>query len=414
LGALAWGGAAPHNPGGNLRKLSRPQAVRAGPAGPCCAGCRAGLVGRSPSRPVPAPAARAGCRRRAADERPGRRQSGDGHRRPGDPAARELDTIGAMNEHPAPPDTARFALELMVAAARLYYLQDATQAELADRLGTSPTVSRLLAEARRVDIVGIDIVEPTDGGLDELAGPTAASLGISKLWLVPAGTRPALGTALAPARAAGPAGRTPAGGGRAVWSPRVRPCTRPPRLSFPSSPASSSCRRSGAGTSPRRGSRPTRSPVRSPSRSGRASRLPLRARPAKQGPALAAARRPGAARRARPVGPGQLRPARCRGAPAAASVPARVLLPRRPWLQNAVCARFASTTRTAHRRRFLVPRFCCRPTWRRCAASPRRSPWQPVPRSWAASGPAPGRDGWTSWSPTRPPPRACWAPVPER
>ncbi len=104
-----------------------------------------------------------------------------------------------MNEHPAPPDAACFAPELMVAAARLYYLQDATQAEIADRLGTSPTVSRWLAEARRVGIVGIDIVEPTDGGLDKLARRRSASLGIWKVWLVPAGTRPALGTALAPA-----------------------------------------------------------------------------------------------------------------------------------------------------------------------------------------------------------------------
>ncbi len=110
-----------------------------------------------------------------------------------------LTRAAGVNVHPAPPDAARFAPELMVAAAPPSYLQDATQAEIADRLGTSPTVSRLLAEARRVGIVRIDIVEPTDGGLDELARLTAASLDISKVWLVPAGTRPALGTALAPA-----------------------------------------------------------------------------------------------------------------------------------------------------------------------------------------------------------------------
>ncbi len=93
-----------------------------------------------------------------------------------------LTRSAGMDEHPAPPDAARFAPELMVAAARLYYLQDATQAEIADRFGTSrPTVSRLLTEARRVDIVRVDIVEPTDGGLDELARPTAAALGISKV-----------------------------------------------------------------------------------------------------------------------------------------------------------------------------------------------------------------------------------------
>ncbi len=108
-----------------------------------------------------------------------------------------------MNEHPAPPDAARFTPELMVAAARLYYLQDATQAEIADRWGTSPAVSRLLAEARRVGVVGVGVgvgsVEPIVGGLDELAGRRSALLGISKVWLVSAGTRPALGTALAPA-----------------------------------------------------------------------------------------------------------------------------------------------------------------------------------------------------------------------
>ena len=44
------------------------------------------------------------------------------------------------------------------------------------------------------------------------------------------------------------------------------------------------------------------------------------------------------------MGPAPLRPARCRGAPAGASVPTQVLLsPDDPWLQNAVgdiCARF--------------------------------------------------------------------------
>ncbi len=105
-----------------------------------------------------------------------------------------------MSDHSGPLDAARFAPELMVAAARLYYLQEATQAEIADRLGTSrPTVSRLLAEARRVGIVRIDVIEPAAGGQDELACRTAAALGLAKVWLVPAGTRPAQGAALAPA-----------------------------------------------------------------------------------------------------------------------------------------------------------------------------------------------------------------------
>jgi len=57
LGALARGGAAPHNPGGNPGKLSRPQAVHAGPAGAVLCGLScwpARLLGWLPS-PVPAP-----------------------------------------------------------------------------------------------------------------------------------------------------------------------------------------------------------------------------------------------------------------------------------------------------------------------------------------------------------------------
>ena len=56
MGALAWGGAAPHSPGGSLGQLSRPQAVHAGPAGPvlCGLSCWSGrLLGWLPS-PVPA------------------------------------------------------------------------------------------------------------------------------------------------------------------------------------------------------------------------------------------------------------------------------------------------------------------------------------------------------------------------
>ena len=52
MGALARGGAAPHNPGGNLRKLSRPQAVHARPAGAglCGLSCwSGGLLGWLPS-----------------------------------------------------------------------------------------------------------------------------------------------------------------------------------------------------------------------------------------------------------------------------------------------------------------------------------------------------------------------------
>ncbi len=134
-----------------------------------------------------------------------------------------------------------------------------------DRFGTSrPTVSRLLTEARRVDIVRFDIVrfdivrfdivEPTDGGLDELPRPTTAALGISKVWLVPAGTRPAPDTALAPSvRQARLAAHLRAGDALLVTSDRtVHAAAQAELPELP--PASSSCRRSGAGTSRRRGS----------------------------------------------------------------------------------------------------------------------------------------------------------------
>ena len=105
-----------------------------------------------------------------------------------------LTRSAGMDEHPAPPDPARFAPELMPLRPGCTTCRTRPRAR-SDRFGTSrPTVSRLLTKARRVDIV-----EPTDGGLDELARPTAAALGISKVWLIPAGTRPAPGTALAPA-----------------------------------------------------------------------------------------------------------------------------------------------------------------------------------------------------------------------
>ena len=58
----------------------------------------------------------------------------------------------------------RFTPELMYSAASLYYLQDSTQAEIAEHLGMSrATVSRLLSEARRVGIVRIDVVSPVVG-----------------------------------------------------------------------------------------------------------------------------------------------------------------------------------------------------------------------------------------------------------
>jgi DNA-binding transcriptional regulator LsrR (DeoR family) len=80
----------------------------------------------------------------------------------------------------------RFSAELMHAAASLYYLQDATQAEIAERLGTSrPTVSRLLSEARRLGIVRIEVVAPAAAAETDLAERTARALDLTAVHLSP-------------------------------------------------------------------------------------------------------------------------------------------------------------------------------------------------------------------------------------
>ena len=67
----------------------------------------------------------------------------------------------------------------MHAAATLYYLQDATQAEVAVKLGVSrATVSRLLSEARQAGIVRIEVIAPVDEDLDRLSRDTYTALGL--------------------------------------------------------------------------------------------------------------------------------------------------------------------------------------------------------------------------------------------
>jgi DNA-binding transcriptional regulator LsrR (DeoR family) len=86
----------------------------------------------------------------------------------------------------------------MVLAAQLYYLQDRTQADIARELGISRAgVSRVLAEARRLGIVKIEIAPPALADLDELAEATGAALGLTAVHLTAsAGTGTALGEAL--------------------------------------------------------------------------------------------------------------------------------------------------------------------------------------------------------------------------
>ncbi|MEY9950787.1 sugar-binding transcriptional regulator [Leifsonia sp. EB34] len=86
-----------------------------------------------------------------------------------------------------PPGSAsRFPLDTLYGAAHMYYLEDATQSEIAGRLGVSrPTVSRLLAEARRIGLVRIEIVNPREPELDALASRLRDVLGIDRVWIAP-------------------------------------------------------------------------------------------------------------------------------------------------------------------------------------------------------------------------------------
>jgi DNA-binding transcriptional regulator LsrR (DeoR family) len=99
--------------------------------------------------------------------------------------------------------TPRFPKALMHAAASLYYLEDANQAAIAERLGTSrATVSRLLAEARREGIVRIEVVAPVDHDLDALSARVAGALGLDAVHLSSLPTGASVGASLAPALSA--------------------------------------------------------------------------------------------------------------------------------------------------------------------------------------------------------------------
>ena len=105
--------------------------------------------------------------------------------------------MASSKEASGHPD-GRFSRELMHVAASLYYLQDATQAEIADRLGTSrATVSRLLSEARRQGLVRIDVPPLVDRDNSALAGQVADALGLRHVELAESTAGPLLGPALA-------------------------------------------------------------------------------------------------------------------------------------------------------------------------------------------------------------------------
>lgn len=78
----------------------------------------------------------------------------------------------------------KFPLDTLYEAARMYYLEDANQVQIAEAMKVSrPTVSRLLAEARRIGIVRIEVVNPAQAGSGTLAAELAAALGLEKVYL---------------------------------------------------------------------------------------------------------------------------------------------------------------------------------------------------------------------------------------
>lgn len=78
----------------------------------------------------------------------------------------------------------RTPVHVLYTVAVEYYLQDATQAEIATRLHTSrATVSRMLAEARRRGIVHIDVRQPHLGSAVALSEAVADALGLADVYL---------------------------------------------------------------------------------------------------------------------------------------------------------------------------------------------------------------------------------------
>ncbi|WP_330253988.1 helix-turn-helix domain-containing protein [Nocardia sp. NBC_00565] len=92
----------------------------------------------------------------------------------------------SSSDAPAPTtaESGHFAPSLLYAAAKMYYEEEATQAEVARKLGTSrATVSRLLSQARREGIVRIEVREPRADDHGGLADRLAAAIGLQRVYL---------------------------------------------------------------------------------------------------------------------------------------------------------------------------------------------------------------------------------------
>jgi DNA-binding transcriptional regulator LsrR (DeoR family) len=97
------------------------------------------------------------------------------------------------------PVRGRFPQTLVYQAARLYYLEHATQAQIADQLGTSrPTVSRLLAEARASGVVRVQVRNPDEGEMSALEQRLVEQLGLLAAYIAPSVKNAPVGQLLAP------------------------------------------------------------------------------------------------------------------------------------------------------------------------------------------------------------------------
>lgn len=77
-------------------------------------------------------------------------------------------------------------LHLLHRAATAYYLDGLRQAEVADRVGVSrPSISKLLAEARRIGMVRFDVLDVPTVDLDELASRLRELLGVASVRIAP-------------------------------------------------------------------------------------------------------------------------------------------------------------------------------------------------------------------------------------
>ena len=83
--------------------------------------------------------------------------------------------------HESPMD-----LHLLHRAASAYYLDGLRQAEIADKLGVSrPSVSKLLAEARRIGMVRFEVLDVPSVDLAALAQEVQEQLGIETVRIAP-------------------------------------------------------------------------------------------------------------------------------------------------------------------------------------------------------------------------------------